>query len=1083
MSKNPFLLSPCLYALLIMAGPHAFAQPKINSFTPASGPAGTQVTLRGADFNTTPTANLVYFGAVRATVTSASATSLTVTVPAGATYQPISVANTVTYQTAYSATPFTTTFNNPYRPALPGGFYKPRIDFATGTPALATVPFFVTSGDLNMDGKPDIVAVNTNAKTVSILRNAAAYGNVTAASFSNSLQLAVGNDPRAVAIGDLNADGKPDIVVVNSADETVSVLINTTTTASVNDITFASSVNFLVGSNPLSVSIQDVNADGKPDVVVANHGSNTVSVLRNIFTNGAAGTAFFAEKIDFPAGNSPRSVVVTDLDGDKKVDIAVANEGSNTISVLRNTTVPATIDAASFAAPVSFTTGDSPNSLAAGDVDGDDKTDLIVSNYGSGSVSVLHNAAVSGSIGAASFAAKWDYDAGAQPFSVTTGDADGDGRLDLIITNPASDKLTLLRNTVAGALTATSFALKATFATDAYPVNAALGDLDGDGEPELMTANAATNNVSVLAFFPPGAPMIASFSPASGMAGTTVTLTGTGFNPVAIRNTVYFGVQKATVISGTTTSLTVQVPVGSTYQPISLLNNLSALAAYSTRPFVTTFTNPFGSGISADFYQYRVDFNVAANATYGVAFSDLDGDGKTDLLAVNENANNLSVLSENGSGGVYSNSFSTKTEFPLATGPRAVAVHDMDGDGFPDVVALSPAVNYIGILRNTRATPTIRSASLAAAGGVDMANHISAFAVGDLDRDGRPDLVVTNQYLNTISVLRNITPAGAATVLFAYRVDFAAGDNPRAVAIGDVDGDGKADILIANERSNNVSVFRNTAKAGAIDSSSFAAKTDFAAGVSPNSIVAGDIDLDGKTDIMVTNYGSGTISVLRNTGSAGVISPASFEAKVDFETGANPFSLAIGDLDGDGKADLVTANSTANTFSVLRNTSKEGSITSSSFAAKIDLIAGGYPVNVTIGDLDGDSIPEITAANTVSGTISVWKIGAPPTSPNPNPTPNPNPGLPTTGDSVLTVQLYPNPTKGVATLLLSGIKESVVNLDIYTENGTVIERRTVRTTGRVSVQLLNLRNQPSGVYYVKVTSVAGVRIEKVVVQR
>lgn len=1078
MTKNLRSLSQPLHALLLLSALNGLAQPKITSFSPASGPAGTAVTISGSNFSAMPAGNIVYFGAVRGTVTAGTATSLTVTVPAGATHQPISVLSTASYQTAYAAKPFITTFNDPYRAAISAGFYKPRVDFATGTlPASATAPFFVITGDLNGDGKPEIVAVNSGNNTVSVMRNTTGYGNVTAASFGSTLQLPVGRDPRSAAIGDVNADGKPDIVVANSADETVSVLINTTATASGNDLAFAAKTDFSVGSNPLSIAIHDINGDGKPDLVVANRGSNTVSVLRNIFSHDATGTGYFAARVDFPAGTGPRALAVTDLDGDGKADIAVVNEQSHAISVLRNLSVAATIDAASLAAAVGFATGNDPGSIAASDLDGDGKTDLLVSNFGSNTVSVLRNTTVSGAIGLASFAPKTDYNTGGQPFFVTAGDADGDGKPDIVVTNATSDRLALLKNTAAmGDLNASSFAAPVAFATDAYPVSVALGDIDGDGEPELMTANAATNNVSVLAFFAPGAPVINSFNPASGAAGTTITITGTGFNPVAANNTVYFGVRKATVVSGTTGSLTVTVPVGSSYQPVSVLNNPTALTAFSNKPFITTFKNPFGTGIPANFYQSRVDFNVAANATYGVAYGDLDADGKPDLVGVNENANTLSILSSNTSGGLSSNSFSEKTDFVVATGPRTVAIQDMDGDGAPDVIVLSPAVNYIGILRNTRAGAPFKSSSLVAAGGVDIGNRISHFAIGDLDRDGKPDLVVTNQSIGTISVLRNITPAGAATVEFAYRVDFTAGDNPRAVAIGDIDGDGRPDIAVANERSNNISVFRNTSAAGSIDGSSFATAVNFAAGTSPNSIVAGDIDRDGKTDIVVANYGSSTVSVLQNLGTAGSITAASFAPKVDFATDTNPFALAMGDADGDGKIDLVTANSTANTVSVLRNTSTTGSISNTAFATKADFIASGYPVDVTIGDLDGDSIPEITLANAVSGNISVWKIGVPPTGTG-------GTGNPATPDSALQVQLYPNPTRGAATMLINGLKESVAYIDIFSENGTVIEKRTIQTNGRLSIQLLNLRNQPAGVYYVKITSVKGIRIFKLLVGR
>ncbi len=96
-------------------------------------------------------------------------------------------------------------------------------------------------------------------------------------------------------------------------------------------------------------------------------------------------------------------------------------------------------------------------------------------------------------------------------------------------------------------------------------------------------------------------PTISSFTPSSGPVGTIVTITGTNFNAVFANNIVYFGAVKATVTSGITTSLTVTLPAGATYQPISVLNSATGLTGYSSKPFITSFVNPFGTGIPANF--------------------------------------------------------------------------------------------------------------------------------------------------------------------------------------------------------------------------------------------------------------------------------------------------------------------------------------------------------------------------------------------------------------------------------------------------------------------------------------------------
>ncbi|MEP7253235.1 MAG: FG-GAP-like repeat-containing protein [Ginsengibacter sp.] len=455
-------------------------------------------------------------------------------------------------------------------------------------------------------------------------------------------------------------------------------------------------------------------------------------------------------------------------------------------------------------------------------------------------------------------------------------------------------------------------------------------------------------------------PTITSFTPATGAVGTSITITGANFNATAANNIVYFGAVKATVTAGTTTSLTVTAPVGTTYKPISVLDNVTHLTGYSSKPFIITFTNPFGTGIPANFYKPKVDFTTNV-LPYSVALSDVDGDGKADLVVATQN-NIVSVLRNTSTpGNIIASSFAAKVDLIPGNVPYSVATGDVDGDGKPDIVVANQSGLSVSVLRNTSALGAISTDVK-----VDLttgSNPVSV-AMGDIDGDGKPDIVVANSGVSTVSVLRNTCPVGS--ISFAAKVDFTSGFTPYFVAVGDVDGDGKPDLVTANQNGDNISVLRNTSTSGSI---SFAAKVDFPTGNVPRSVAIGDVDGDGKPDFVVANYNSNSVSVLRNTSTSGSISA---DAKIDLTTGKSPISVAIGDVDGDGKPDIVTAdNGTPYSMSVLRNTSTSGSI---SITAKVDFTTGTAPISAAIGDVDGDGIPEIEIVNSGSVSVSVFQI-------------------------------------------------------------------------------------------------------------
>jgi 6-phosphogluconolactonase (cycloisomerase 2 family) len=895
----------------------------------------------------------------------AAATSLTVTVPTGATYGAITVLNTATSLAAYSTQFFNPTFT-PTKGSITTSDIEAKVDFTTGSQ-----PTSVAIGDLDGDGKPDLAVANFGLGTVSVYRNTSSSGSTNAGSFAARVDFDSGVNPTSVAIGDLDGDGKPDLAVANLNSSRVSVFRNTGSSGS---IAFAAGVDFATGQFPESVAIGDLDGDGKPDLVVTNR-FNTVSVYRNTGSSGSIAAGSFAAKVDFTTGNNPSSVAIGDLDGDGKPDLAVANYNSNSVSVYRNTSTSGSIDTNSFAAKVDFTTSTGPTSVDIGDLDGDGKPDLAVANRDSNTVSVYLNTSTSGSIVAGSFAPKVDFTTGSEPRSVAIGDLDGDGKPDLAVANLSSITVSVLRNTsISGSIAAGSFAAKVDFTTGSNPNSVAIGDLDGDGKPDLAVTLAQSNTVSVLRNNPIFPPTIASFTPTSANVAATVTLTGTGFNTTAANNIVFFGATRATVSSATATSLIVAVPTGARYGAITVLNTATSLAAYSTQFFNPTFTPTKGSIITSDI-EAKVDFATGADP-YSVAIGDLDGDGKPDLAVANQGSGTVSVYRNTSSSGlIAAGSFAAKVDFTTGTNPHSVAIGDFDGDGKPDLVVTNYSSNTVSILRNTGSSGSIAAGSFATKVDFATGSQPYSVAIGDLDGDGKPDLAVSNLNSSNVSVLRNNSSSGSiAAGSFAAKVDFATGDSPRSVAIGDLDGDGKPDLAVANLSSITVSVLRNTGSSGSIAAGSFAAKVDFTTGTGPTSVAIGDLDGDGKPDLAVANYNSNSVSVYRNTSSSGSIAAGSFAAKVDFTTGSSrPSSVAIGDLDGDGKPDLVVANDNSSTVSVYRNTSSSGSIAAGSFAAKVDFATGTNPTSVAIGDLDGDGKPDLAVANYGSGNVSVLR--------------------------------------------------------------------------------------------------------------
>ncbi|MFH0843364.1 MAG: FG-GAP-like repeat-containing protein [Bacteroidota bacterium] len=959
--------------IALSAGTLCAQVPTITSFTPTSGPVGTTVTITGTNFDATPENNIVWFGAVRATVVTASVTELDVSVPAGVTYQPITV--TVKGLTAYSGTPFIITFTG--SGVIDATSFAAKVDFPSGM-----APLSAGIGDIDGDGKPDLVITNDIDTAISVYRNISSSGSVSAGSFAPGVHFTTGSIPNNLAMGDIDGDGKLDLAVANSGSNSVSVFRNTSTPGSLTSGSFAARIDFTTGVGPEGIVIGDIDGDGKPDLAVANFHSTSVSVFRNTCITGSISETSFAPSVNFHTGmgSNPCSVAIGDIDGDAKPDLAVTNGSGNTVTIFRNTSSSGSITTASLAPGVDFITGNGPRKIASGDLDGDGKPDLVIANNISNSISVLRNTGLFGSITAGSFAEKVDFTNNDAPICTAIGDIDGDGKPDLVVSTTGF-KISVFRNTsTSGIIETGSFGTNVDFNTGMSPLNFGIGDIDCDGKPDLVVANYGSNTVSVLrntiseqVTMPP---IITSFTPTSGPAGTSVTINGSYFSTTGTSNIVWFGAVQATVTSATANQLTVLVPIGTTHQPISVTVN--GLTAWSDKSFNVTF--PGSQIIDSSSFAQKVDFTTGMYPS--AAVGDIDCDGKPDIIVSNAQDNQISVLKNiSFSGFISPASFTEKVDFTTGTNPFFTDLGDLDGDGKQDLAVFN--LNGISVFRNTSTTGSINAGSFAdkidfAAGGGSR-----CVAIRDIDGDGKPDMAITNYESNTVSIFRNTSsPGSLTTASFAAKVDITTGINPNYVVIAEIDGDGKPDLLVSNTNSYSISVFRNISTQGIIETGSFSEKVDFPTGGDPVCIAVGDLDGDDKADMTALNNYNGTVSIFRNTSTSGSISESSFAAKVDFTSESMPEYVSIGDINGDGKPDLAISNAPknidftwvgGNTISIFRNTSTPGSITSGSFAPRVDFATGYFPFRVSIGDIDGDYKPDLVVANGYTNSFSILR--------------------------------------------------------------------------------------------------------------
>lgn len=283
-------------------------------------------------------------------------------------------------------------------------------------------------GDWNQDSNLDAATIETNG-------NAAPSGRVSifmgdgAGSFAPSTPLTVGAGSRQAFAADLNGDGILDIVTANSAAaaNSVTVLIGS------NVGSFNVLAETVAGSKPWQIAVADLNSDGAPDVATANNGGSSFSVLFN------DGTGLFPLPASvYGTGTGPRGIAIDDLNGDGAKDVVTANGAGN------NVTVYAGDGFGGFTLGSHFAVGTNPSSVTIGDVDGDGILDIATTDQ-TGPISNMESVLLG--LGGLNFAITNNFTVGALPSSSKIGDMDGDGRADIVVANYGGSSITVLMNT------------------------------------------------------------------------------------------------------------------------------------------------------------------------------------------------------------------------------------------------------------------------------------------------------------------------------------------------------------------------------------------------------------------------------------------------------------------------------------------------------------------------------------------------------------------------------------------------------------------------------------------------------------